>query len=304
MRFNKLDLNLLVALDALLTENSISRAAQRVHLSQGAMSNALSRLREHFDDELLIAVGRRMEPTPRAQALAPEVRDLLVRIDNTMQVQPRFDPQHSDRAFRIVMSDYSLAVYAPHVVRLAEAEKSSVRFDFLPQVGPATDALERGTADALVVPQRLASLDHPATPLFNDTFSCLVAKDHPLAGTRLSREDFLAAGHVVMQPVQGRGQSVDGDYFLEQGLVRRVEVTAYGFTMLPALLEGTRRIATLQRLLIQKVQEHLPVAEVHPCFEMPRIEQRLQWHRLRASDPGLMWLRDVMMRAARQMPRP
>lgn len=302
MRFNKLDLNLLVALDALLRENSISRAAQQLHLSQGAMSNALARLREHFGDDLLVAVGRRMEQTPRAQALAPVVRDLLVRIDNTMQVQPLFDARHSDRIFRIVVSDYSMSVFVPHLLQVAAQDGASVRFEFLPQYGPATDALERGTADMLVVPLRLASLDHPATPLFQDVFTCLVAHDHPLAGGTLSREDYLAAGHVVMQPSNSAGAAIDGTLLTERGMNRRVEVAAYAFSSLPMLLSGTQRIATLQRRLARLAQAHLPVVELQPLFDMPQLDQRMQWHRLRASDPGLLWLRDAMMRAARTMP--
>ena len=92
MRFNRLDLNLLVALDALLTEGSITKAAERLNLSPSATSNALSRLREYFEDELLVQVGRRMEPTPRAQGLQEAVREVLVRVDSTIAQQPEFDP--------------------------------------------------------------------------------------------------------------------------------------------------------------------------------------------------------------------
>ena len=99
MRFNKLDLNLLVALDALLTEQSISRAAEKIHLSQSAMSNALARLREYFDDELLIQVGRRMEPTPRAEVLRDAVNDVLRRIEGSIAAQPAFVAAESTREF-------------------------------------------------------------------------------------------------------------------------------------------------------------------------------------------------------------
>ncbi|MEK8026909.1 LysR family transcriptional regulator [Pseudaquabacterium rugosum] len=304
MRFNKLDLNLLVALDALLIENNITLAAKRVHLSQGAMSNALARLREYFDDELLVPVGRRMEPTARAKALAPEVRDLLVRIDNTMQVQPRFDPTLSDRTFRLAVSDYSMAVYIPHLLRIAAEEAPAVRFEFLPVNGAATDALERGTADVLVIPLRLASLDHPATALFQDRFTCMVAADHPLAGAPLSLADYQAAAHALAHPAPGlaQGASIDAGFFLSQGVQRRIEITAYAFSHLALLLPGTLRIATLQRLLVQLAMQHLPVVELVPDFEMPLVDQRMQWHRLRATDPGLIWLRDAMMRAARALP--
>lgn len=119
MRFNRLDLNLLVALDALLTERSITRAAERVHLSQSAMGNALGRLREHLGDELLVQVGRQMELTPRAEVLQEAVRDVLVRIDTSIAAQPEFNCSRSDREFKLFISDYSMDMLMPHALALA-----------------------------------------------------------------------------------------------------------------------------------------------------------------------------------------
>ncbi|MFG6428970.1 LysR family transcriptional regulator [Roseateles sp. LYH14W] len=301
MRFKKLDLNLLVALDALLLESSISRAAERVHLSQGAMSNALSRLREHFDDELLVAVGRRMEATPRAEALKPLVRDLLVRIDSTMQVQPHFDPTTTERSFRIVVSDYSLWVFVPHLLRHAAELGASARFEFLPQVGEPTQALERGEADVLIIPKRFVSTEHPSAALFEDEFTCLMAADHPLAGLPLTREAYEAAGHVLMQPASASGTAIDAMHLQRLGIQRRAEVTSYSFSSLPGMLLGTQRLATVQRHIARQACRHLPLAMADPGFELPKVDQRLQWHRHRSEDPGLLWLRETLLAAARKM---
>ena len=157
MRFNRLDLNLLVALDALLVERSITKAAERLNLSPSATSNALSRLREYFDDELLVQVGRRMEPTPRAQGLQDAVRDVLVRVDSAIAIQPNFDPATSDRVFRIFVSDYTQMVLLPHVLTLADAARCTARFEFLPQVSNPVSELERGEAmRASGLPERSA----------------------------------------------------------------------------------------------------------------------------------------------------
>jgi LysR family nod box-dependent transcriptional activator len=118
MRFNKLDLNLLVALDAMLLERNISRAAERLHVSQSAMSSSLARLRTYFDDPLLVQVGRRMELTPRAQALKEVVRDILGRVDTAIATRPQFDPAQSDREFRLLVSDYTLVTLMPHLLAL------------------------------------------------------------------------------------------------------------------------------------------------------------------------------------------
>ena len=119
MRFKKLDLNLLVALDALLTEKNVTRAGERVFLSQSTMSNALARLRQYFDDELLVQVGGRMELTPRAVMLHDAVRDVLVRIDTTIAAKPAFDPTESDREVTLFVSDYSMEVLIPGALALA-----------------------------------------------------------------------------------------------------------------------------------------------------------------------------------------
>ena len=118
MRFNKLDLNLLVALDHLLHLRSVSGAAARMNMTQSAMSNALLRLRDYFDDELLVKIGRRMELTPRAEALKDAVRDVLVRVEWTIATTSEFDPAHSDRQFNVLVSDYTLATLIPQALAL------------------------------------------------------------------------------------------------------------------------------------------------------------------------------------------
>ena len=174
MRFNKLDLNLLVALDALLTERNITRAAERVHLSQSAMSNALSRLREYFEDDLLVQVGRKMEPTPRAQTLQEAVRDVLLRIDTSIAAVPQFDGSSSDREFILFVSDYTMAVFMPHALALAARQRSTVRFKLLPQVASPARSLERGEADLLIIPKAYCSTDHPAEVVFEEEHVCVV----------------------------------------------------------------------------------------------------------------------------------
>ena len=171
MRFNRLDLNLLVALDALLTERNISRAAEKVYLSQSTMSHALGRLREHFKDDLLVQVGRKMELTPRAETLKDPIRDVLVRISITVDTPLEFDPSKSDREFVLHVSDYSMEVLLPHVFALAESQGSKVTFRLLPQAGPVgTRALERGEVDVLLIPESYCSPAHPPEAIFREDF--------------------------------------------------------------------------------------------------------------------------------------
>jgi DNA-binding transcriptional LysR family regulator len=301
MRFNKLDLNLLVALDALLTEGSITRAAERVHLSQSAMSNALGRLRDYFEDELLVQVGRRLELTPRAEVLREAVRDVLVRIDTSIAAQPEFDCTSSDREFRLSISDYSMEVLLPRVLALAAQQRSTVRFKLQPQVASPARALERGDADLLVIPKAYVSPDHATELLFNDEFVCVVWRDSSHARQALSFERYASAGHVVMQPVDTDKPAFESWFVQRYGLSRRVEVTTYSFAALPFLVVGTERIATVHSMLARAIEPALPVTLLPLPLPMPPFEQAMQWHKHRSLDPGLLWLRGLMQQAARTL---
>jgi LysR family nod box-dependent transcriptional activator len=301
MRFNRLDLNLLVALDALLTELSISKAAERLNLSPSATSNALTRLREYFDDELLVQVGRRMEPTPRAQGLQEAVRDVLVRVDSTIAIQPQFEPSKSDRVFRIFVSDYTQMVFVPHVLALASEERCTARFEFLPQVSNPHRSLERGEADLLIIPRGFLSPDHPQETLYTEDFLCVVWRDGALARGELTFERYLAAGHVVMQPQGSVGDSFEAWFVKRYGVTRRVAVTTYGFSALPAMVVGTELIATVHARLAHALRPAWPIELRTPPLPITSMEQGLQWHKYRTQDPGLVWLRGLLQRAVVRM---
>jgi LysR family transcriptional regulator, nod-box dependent transcriptional activator len=300
MRFNKLDLNLLVALDAMLSERSISRAAERLHLSQSAVSNALSRLREYFNDELLVQVGRRMDLTPRAESLQQAVRDILLRIDTTVVAQPGFDASQSDREFRMFVSDFTLQILMPRVLALAAPRAPGVRFQLLPQVDQPQRALDQGEVDLLVIPESYAVPEHPSELLFEEEFVCAVWGESRLATRPLTFDDYVAAGHVVMQPVGGQ-PAFEGWFMQRYGVERRIEVTTFSFTAMPHLVVGTERIATLHSRLAHQAAKALPL-HIHPVpVPMPHMKQMVQWHKYRTLDPGLVWLRALLAEAAGQL---
>lgn len=301
MRFNKLDLNLLVALDALLKERSISRAAERLHLSQSAMSNALARLRDYFDDELLVQVGRRMEPTPRAQGLQDAVRDVLLRVDSTIAMQPQFDPSTSDREFRLFTSDYTQMVLAPHLMTLAAEQHCSARFDFVAQVANPQRDLERGEADLLVIPQGLTSPEHPEELLYEDRFVCVVWRDARIAQGDLSFERYVAAGHVVMVPAATTLESFESAFVRRYGVSRRVVASTYAFATMPSLIVGTEHVATVHARLAKILALAVPIEIRHAPLPIAPMQQAVQWHKYRTQDPGLVWLRALLHAAVRRM---
>jgi DNA-binding transcriptional LysR family regulator len=301
MRFNKLDLNLLVALDALLAERSVSRAAERVHLSQSAMSNALARLREHFADELLVQIGRRMDLTPRAEVLVDAVRDVLVRIDATVSAQPLFDPAASDRDFRILVSDYSMVTLMPHVLALAHQQGPNVRFKLLPQAADPQRALDRGEADLLIIPKQYCAPDHPLDVVVEEAFSCVVWSGSRWATQGLTLAGYASAGHVAVQPNGLPVAAVERWFEEQQAMKRRVEVTTYSFASHAALVVGTDRIATLHHRQAMQAANWLPVQVLPPPLPIAPMQQCMQWHQYRTQDAGLLWLRGLMHRAAQRM---
>jgi LysR family transcriptional regulator, nod-box dependent transcriptional activator len=301
MRFNKLDLNLLVALDALLTERNITRAAERLHLSQSAMSNALGRLREYFEDELLVQVGRKMEPTPRAQSLQEAVRDVLLRIDTSIAAVPQFDSSSSDREFVLFVSDYTMATLLPYALAQMARQRSTVRLRFLPQVASPARSLERGEADLLVIPKAYCSPDHPAEVILEEEHVCVVWNQSNAARVGMTFDRYAEAGHVVMVPAESSQPAFEGWFVQRFGLSRRIAVTTYSFAVLPNLVVGTELVATVHARLARSLAAALPITILPVPLPVPQLEQAMQWHKYRATDPGLIWLRQLLKDAAASM---
>ena len=298
VRLKNLDLNLLVALDVLLAERNVSRAAERVHITQSAMSNALARLRDYFGDDLLIKVGRRFALTPRADLLREPVRDILVRVESSVMARPVFDPAASERTFRIYVSDYSLTTLVPRFLSLVAPRASRARFDFRPQTDQPLRTLERGEADLLIIPAPFTGEGHPSEALYEEGFVCIADVRHPRIGKSLTRAAFQRERHAVMQP-PGNASSFETEALRKLGITRDVDVTTFSFTSLPYLVAGTERLATIHARSAQRVAEYLPLRILKLPFEIPAMRQSLQWHAYRSGDPAIVWLRQTMHAAAR-----
>lgn len=294
MRFNGLDLNLLVALDALLAEGGITRAAHRVHLTQSAMSGALARLREHFGDALFVQVGRKMVRTPLAEGLEAPVRDILLRIDSALDIRPQFDPAGSRRRFVVAASDYMIAVLLERVLARAYAEAPGVSFA-LESLDKGVALLEQGEIDLLIIPRQFASTSHPAEVAIRDTYTCAVWEGHTSIGTEITLPQYLEAGHVGTWLGPERTPTFE-DWFMKRfGIERRIEVLTYNLTSPIRLVVGTQRIATVHTRLAHQLAASLPVRLVQPPVEFPQFECVMQWHRYKTQDPGLAWLRRIVL---------
>ena len=292
MHLDGLDLNLLVVLDALFSEKSVTRTGERIHLSQSATSGALSRLREYFKDDLLVPVGRNMVLTPLAEELVRPLRDLLQQAEVVIRRKPAFLPESSERRFRIVMSDYVAIVIMARALPEIQRQAPGITLQILPL---RTGALEHGDVDLVILPEQILAKDHPSELLFEDEFVCIACAKNKLIKQSLSVRDYLHLSHVVVRfGEQQEVPSLEETYMGRLAQGRRIEVVATGFTLLPQLILGTTRIATIQRRLAEFYASQMPLKIVKLPKQLPKLQEVMQWHAFRNSDPGLLWLRKTL----------
>ena len=290
MNLQGFDLNLLVALDALLTERNVTRAGRRMNLSQSAMSGALGRLRGFFQDELLVVVGRHMVLTPLAQDLVQPLRDVLLQVNSTVANKPRFDPDSSERHFSIAVSDYVMSVLIVDLLRHVKVEAPKITFDLRPVGRRASEDLDAGELDFLIAPEYFTAV-HPAEVLFEDSHTCLAWNRNRHIGTSISLDDYLRLGHVIVRV--GEPGTVNHDEIALRRLnhKRTVEVVTPAFDLAPQFVVGTDRITTVPTRLACKYAQFLPLKLLPLPIDVPPLVEKLQWHRAHTQDPAHLWLR-------------
>ncbi len=300
MRFKRLDLNLLVALDALLTEKSVSLAAERICLSQSATSSALSRLRDYFGDELLIVRGRQMVLTARAEELVEPVRAVLDQIHRTIAVTPLFDPATSDRAIRIMASDYVTEVLLTALARDLETSAPHMRIEVSPMSDGPVEALERGQVDLLCTVDFAISADHPSQILFEDDYVVIGWNENPAMSKPMTKELYFELNHVSARLGKGHLPAFEDWFVRRQKQQRKIDFYAPSFLSIPGLVVGTNRIATVHRRHAARFADQLPVMICEPPMDFPPIREAIQWHMSNNNDPGIRWLVERVILAAQE----
>lgn len=300
-----IDLNLVVALDALLAERHVTRAAQRLGVTQSAASHALARLRDLLGDPLLVRGPRgALMPTPRATELAPAVHRVLDDLAGVLLGATAFDPLTATHAFRIGTADYIELVLLPSLVeRLA---RTGPRIDlWVHSFGSwGDDELATGALDLWMGPPRRAS--RPAGSyekvLFEETFTCVMRKDHPLAGGRLTLARYAAANHVLVAPRGTPGSLVD-DALAAAGKTRRIAVVVPHFLVVPHIVAASDVIATLPTRMASALAEPLGLLTMPPPVEVPPFQMAMAWHERLHVDARHRWLRDEIVATVAAMRR-
>ncbi len=302
MRLNRLDLNLLVALDALLTERSITRAAERIHLSQPATSGALARLREYFGDELLVRVGSEMRPTPLGESLINPVHNILMQIQATVERGVEFVPEESERKFKVLLSDYTATTLMPLLIQKLSIVAPGVQLEFFTPTSDPAYELEQGNVDFLLMPEFTVSPEHPSKNIYQDQFVCLAWDKNTELSKKLTLEKFTTLGHVTVLFGVNRAQTQDQVLLKEKhNLLPNVEIITSSFNDIPQYLIETNRIATIYERLAKTWCEYLPL-KMHPVpVSLPPVEWSLQWHEYRDLDPGIVWMREQITNVASEI---
>jgi DNA-binding transcriptional LysR family regulator len=290
MNLRSIDLNLLVALDALLTERHVTKASERVGLSQPAMSNALNRLRGMFDDELLVRTATGMKATPRASELVEPLRQLLRQVERVLESDSGFAPESSQRTFTVRMSDILACLILPLLLaRRPETARIGYNVFHLP---PAltVDALERDEIDIAIS----MGLDHSnatrSENLLHDRMVCIMRKSHPAAGKSFTFESFIAQQHmkVSMSPTDVR--FVD-DVLAGLGHQRKIVLNVPHWLVVPHVLKKTDLLAVMPGHLAQALMDNGLRMEELP-FQSAPFHWMMYWHRRYDQSKANRWLRD------------
>ena len=310
MHNGRIDLNLLQYFDVLLRERNVTRAASQLSLSQPALSNGLNRLRQPFDDPLLVRTSDGMTPTERALQLQPLIRDVLANIDKAVQPQSAFDAANDERFFRIMATDYAESTIFPHVLHRLREDAPGIKLDIMTPSDVSFLDVEQGKVDMVInrfdsIPQSF----HQQT-IWQDDFACLFSANNPIRDN-FTLETYLQAQHVwVSKTGMGVGVGMNPDDVQRLGWVdealtrigrqRRITVFTRHYQAAMLMAEQNDLIVTIPARAA-KLQAHNPRVLVElPPFEIPPITLTMAWSPLLQNSPAHQWMRRLIVEVARQ----
>ncbi len=296
-----IDLNLLVSLDALLEESNVTRAAQRLHLTQPAVSTQLARLRQMFGDPLLIPApsGRGMTRSVRGAELMAPLKAALAQLEVLVREQPSFDPFADTRRFAIAGSDQAVAVLGFRLMRAwPERAGPNVQLAFV-TAGQSTsvDRFERGEIDLLIGSERMVPTWAKARKLYDERFVFVQRKRHPRGTSPLDLDTYCALDHVLVSTSGGSFFGFMDEHLEALGRSRRVALSVQHFTAVPELVALTDYVSTLPSRLVTHHRDKLDVFELP--FEAHGFSMSAAWHPRSQLDPANMWLRETLADIAR-----
>ena len=301
MNLAGIDLNLLVVFDAIMREQHVTRAGERLGLSQPATSNALSRLRKLTNDELFVRTAGGLQPTSIAIALASQIQPALQQINQALTEKSSFDPTTSDREFTIGMSDYTAFIILPKLLHKIQAIAPNVAMQI--RTGDRarlTTLLDRGELDLIcgVFPKQVDL--HRSQLLFQEQFVCVCRHGHPTIDRALSVETYTAANHLLVSIAEDRIGRID-NYLATQNLNRHIAISVPHFLVAPFILAQTDLVATLGRRIAETFA-HSQNLQVLPLpLPIEGFSVFAHWHQSRQRHPAQMWIRSILVEVSEEV---
>lgn len=308
MNISKVDLNLLVYLDVLLREKNVTRAANQLSITQPAMSNGLKRLRELFADPILVRTSDGMTPTQRALQLQPVIRDVLSKLEASIQPEVEFEPAQSERTFRIMASDYAESTLLLEVIRELNKQAPNITLDVITPSDVTFHDVEQGKVDMAINRFEELPLSFHQKVIWYDSFSCVVNAKNPVL-TAFDLEAYLSAQHIwVSKTGFGVGVGVDPTEvqklgwvdaeLLKMGKTRNIRVFTRHYHAALQLAKEQQLIATLPTRVAQVYKDDPNVVILEPPFDIPPIALKMAWSALLHHDAGHIWLRRLIIEVA------
>ena len=295
MNLTKVDLNLFIVFDAIYTEANLTRAGQIVGITQPAVSNALARLREAFNDPLFMRTAQGMVPTPMAQNIIAPVREALQLLRVSVQESRSFNPAQANKSYRISMTDLSEAVLLPPLFHRLRRLAPNVHIEsFLAKRRETTKELAAGRLDFAVDAPINTDPQVRHVKLFEDRYVCAMRPGHPMAKEKLSLEEYLAQTHIHISTRRSGLGHVDLALG-KMGMQRRIALRSQHYLAASLVLEKTDMVMTVPERFAQRHQMHyidLPVKDVPP------LETHLYWHESTDQDPANRWMREQIIEIA------
>jgi DNA-binding transcriptional LysR family regulator len=211
---------------------------------------------------------------------------------------PTFDPEHSDRTFKVLISEFTTAVLMPKVLQLAWQQAKGISFELQPQTSEPERVLARGDSDLLLIPDNYLTSSHPSEILFEENYVCVIWNENSIIGESISLDEYVAASHIAVQYGDDRVPAFEGWFMKRFGVVRKIQVFSHNLLAPADLVVGTDRIATMHSRAAHRAARTLPIRILPSPIEIPTLKLAMQWHQYRSGDPGLKWLRDLMHQAA------
>lgn len=295
-----MDLNLLVALDVLLTERSVTRAAKKMGITQSAMSHILRRLRDQFDEPLFLKSSTGMAPTPLALEMAPLLKQALQDLQEAIRIRPHFDPATSQRHFTIASADYSQVVLLPKLMAQVQRSAPSVTISTRMVTAGCSQALASGELDLILGAIPIERPDIMSRKLFEERFVCLLRAQHPDVDSCLTVEKFTALSHVLISPM-GSGPTWVDPQLEKRGLRRHIALRVAHYMVAPLVVAQSDLILTIAERVAKLMSGAFPLRIVKPPLDIPGFAIWAYWHGLQQDDPGHSWLRAQLLAASAEV---